>query len=53
VKLIPSLLAAGWVYIAVKIAQNTGELLPHRFTFSHLYPRVGSLLSVALSLRLP
>jgi len=34
VKLIPPLLAAGWVYITVKIAQNIGELLPHRFTFS-------------------
>lgn len=31
---LPSLLAAGWVYIAIKITQNTGELLPHRFTLT-------------------
>jgi len=40
VKFIPSLLAAGWVYIAVKIAQNTGRLLLYRFTFSSYLTKI-------------
>ena len=34
VKLLPSLLAAGWVYIAAQVAQGAGGLLPHRFTLT-------------------
>ena len=34
VKLLPSLLAAGWVYIAARVAQGAGGLLPHRFTLT-------------------
>jgi len=48
VKLIPSLLATGWVYIAKKITQFAGKLLPYRFTIT----KIGCLLSVALSLKL-
>jgi len=29
-----TLLAAGWVYIAAKIAQGAGRLLPYRFTLT-------------------
>lgn len=47
----PSLLAAGWVYKAAYVAICAGGLLPRRFTFS--FTCKGSLLSVALSLRLP
>ena len=34
VKLLPSLLAAGWVYIAARVAPGAGGLLPHRFTLT-------------------
>jgi hypothetical protein len=34
VKLLPSLLAAGWVYKALKITQKSGGLLLHRFTIT-------------------
>ncbi len=40
VKLIPPLLAAGWVYIAAKITQSTGGLLPRRFTFSSYLTKI-------------
>ena len=51
----PSLLAAGWVYKATYVAICAGGLLPHRFTFSFTCKLTckGSLLSVALSLKLP
>jgi len=31
VKFLPGLLAASWVYKALKITQKSGRLLPHRF----------------------
>jgi len=34
VKELPSLLAAGWVYKAIKITQNAGRLLLYRFTIT-------------------
>jgi len=42
VKLLPSLLAAGWVYIAARVAQGAGGLLPHRFTLARTRGTRGS-----------